>query len=108
MSDQWSRLDELSYGFRRLFIILVAIEADVRYTILDEPFSSIMPVHNELIISAIRSASDRKGLLISDHQFRTLLSVTDKLYLIFDQHVKLLNSHSELIDYGYLSKGTSL
>lgn len=102
------KLGELSYGFRRLFVILVAIEANVRYTILDEPFSSIMPVHNELIIAAIKSVVHRKGILLSDHQYRTVLSITDKLYLLHKNGIELIKNYAELIEYGYLSEGTTL
>lgn len=102
------KLGELSYGFRRLFVILVAIEANVRYTILDEPFSSIMPVHNELIIAAMKSVVHRKCILLSDHQYRTVLSVTDKLYLLHNNGIKLLENYSELIEYGYLPEGATL
>lgn len=100
-----SEVRDLSYGTTRLLVTLVALHADVQYTVLDEPFSNVAPVHSELIVKTIKKVSARKGILISDHQFRTVLSVTDKLYLIVDKRIKLLNGFSDLVTYGYLSEG---
>ena len=101
-----AKVGTLSYGTVRLLVTLISLNADVRYTVLDEPFSNVMPVHNDLIVATIKEVSSRKGILISDHQFRTVLSVTDKLYLIVNKRIKLLYEFSELVTYGYLSEGT--
>ncbi|MFK8162676.1 MAG: ATP-binding cassette domain-containing protein [Lewinella sp.] len=108
LEDRSSEIRELSYGTTRLLVTLVALHADVQYTVLDEPFSNVAPVHAQLLVDTIKEVSTRKGILISDHQFRTVLSVTDKLYLIVDKRVKLLNGSADLITYGYLSEGTDL
>ena len=100
------RLGELSHGAGRLFVTLLLLEADTRYTVLDEPFSNVMPVHNELLTETIRRVKSRKAVLLSDHQYRTVLPVTDDLYLIADKHIRKLKSDRELVDYGYLRKGT--
>ncbi|NJC27549.1 P-loop NTPase family protein [Neolewinella antarctica] len=96
----------MSFGTTRLLAVLVALNADVRYTVLDEPFSNIMPVHNDIVTETINEVKGRKGILLSDHQYRTVLSVCDKLYLIVDKSIKLLGSPEELVTYNYLSDGT--
>ncbi|WP_116108920.1 ATP-binding cassette domain-containing protein [Lewinella sp. IMCC34191] len=96
------RLETLSLGTARLLLCLIALGADTRYTVLDEPFSNVMPVHNELLLDALRKARARKGVLLSDHQYRTVLDVADTLYLIVDRRIRLLRDPGELTELGYL------
>ena len=101
------RLAVLSKGTARLLLCLIALRADTRFTVLDEPFSNVMPVHNELLVDALREAQQRKGVLLSDHQYRTVLDVADTLYLIVDRRIRLLRDPAELIELGYLSENVS-
>ena len=101
------RLGELSFGTARLLLCLIALRADTRYTVLDEPFSNVMPVHNEMLIAAIRAARARKGILLSDHQYRTVLDVANTLYLILDRRIRLLRDPGELSELGYLPDGAA-
>ena len=96
------RLAVLSKGTARLLLCLIALRADTRFTVLDEPFSNVMPVHNELLFDALREAQKRKGVLLSDHQYRTVLDVADTLYLIVDRRIRLLRGPEELSELGYL------
>ena len=96
----------LSQGLRKLFITLVSLEADVEFTILDEPFSGVMPIYNDLIIAQIESVKDRKGILISDHQYKTLLPIADKIYLIHDKSIRLMENNYDLEKFEYLPTGT--
>ena len=110
MFNEYARspLSDMSYGLSRLLVTLILLNAPVSYTVLDEPFSNIMPVHNEVLVKTINQVKQRKGVFISDHQYRTVLSVCDKLYLIVDERIRLLNSAGELITYGYVPAGTVL
>ena len=101
------RLEVLSGGTGRLLFCLLALRADTQYTVLDEPFSNGMPVHNELLIHALRAAQKRKGVLLSDHHYRTVLDVADTLYLIVEQRIRLLRDPGELNDLGYLPESVS-
>ncbi len=105
---EWQQhpLRDLSHGTARLFVTLLVLEADTRYTVLDEPFSNVMPVHNELLLEVLQRVKSRKAILLSDHQYRTVLPVTDNLYLIADQRIRKLTDAQELIDLGYLREGT--
>ncbi len=97
-----TQLRDLSHGTERLLVTLVALEADTRYTILDEPFSNVMPLHNDMLTDTIRRVTTRKGVLLSDHQYRTVLAVADELYLIADRRIRKLTAVAELVDFGYL------
>ena len=101
------RLETLSPGTARLLLCLIALRADTRFTVLDEPFSNVMPVHNELLLAALQEARARKGILLSDHQYRTVLDVADTLYLIADRRIRLVDDPGDLVALGYLPKGAA-
>ena len=101
------RLGTLSLGTVRLLLCLIALRADTRFTVLDEPFSNVMPVHNELLAAALGEARRRKGILLSDHQYQTVLDVADTLYLIVDRRIRLVGDPGDLVELGYLPKGAA-
>jgi lipopolysaccharide export system ATP-binding protein len=56
--------------------------------LLDEPFAGIDPIAVEDIQNIIQSLSDRNiGVLITDHNVRETLSITDRAYLLYDGQI---------------------
>lgn len=96
------RFSELSGGGRRLLEVLLVLEADSKFTILDEPFSHIMPIHIELVKDSITKMKKRKGILITDHQYKNVLEVSDELHLLKDGRFKKINTELELKESGYI------
>jgi lipopolysaccharide export system ATP-binding protein len=75
----------LSGGERRRVEIARALSIKPRFILLDEPFSGIDPLavdDLQKIISNMKSAGI--GVLITDHNVRETLSVTDRAYIIND------------------------
>jgi len=75
----------LSGGERRRVEIARALCINPKFILLDEPFSGIDPIavlDLQKIISNMRSAGI--GVLITDHNVRETLSVTDRAYIIND------------------------
>jgi lipopolysaccharide export system ATP-binding protein len=73
----------LSGGERRRVEIARALCIQPRFILLDEPFSGIDPIavlELQKIISTLKAAGI--GVLITDHQVRETLSVTDRAYII--------------------------
>jgi len=75
----------LSGGERRRVEISRTLAIDPDFILLDEPFAGVDPIAVEDIQAIIHSLKERKiGVLITDHNVRETLSITDRSYLLFD------------------------
>jgi lipopolysaccharide export system ATP-binding protein len=78
----------LSGGERRRVEIARALSINPTFILLDEPFSGIDPIavlDLQKIISELRASGI--GILITDHNVRETLSVTDRAYIINDGRI---------------------
>ena len=79
---------QLSGGERRRTEICRALVIDPDFILLDEPFAGIDPIAVEDIQNIIQSLSDRNiGVLITDHNVRETLSITDRAYLLYEGQI---------------------
>ncbi|GAB3932643.1 ATP-binding cassette domain-containing protein [Larkinella terrae] len=99
------RIGKLSGGERRLVEILLILKSDSAFVLLDEPFSHLMPVQVELLQETIRQESRRKGILLSDHLYRTVLDLSDSVYYLHPggRTIRLASPEQDLKDMGYLN-----
>jgi lipopolysaccharide export system ATP-binding protein len=75
----------LSGGERRRVEIARALVTEPKFILLDEPFSGIDPITVEEIQKIIASLKKKGlGILITDHNVRETLEVTDRAYIICD------------------------
>ena len=81
----------LSGGERRRVELARALAASPEFILLDEPFTGIDPIAIGEIKDNIRKLSEEKGLgvLITDHNPKATLSITDRAYVIFDGKIKI-------------------
>ena len=80
-----TRGDLLSGGERRRTEIARALSVDPAYILLDEPFAGVDPIAVEDIQMIIKELKEKKiGILITDHNVRETLSITDRAYLLFE------------------------
>jgi lipopolysaccharide export system ATP-binding protein len=78
-----SKAMSLSGGERRRLEIARALVSDPQIILLDEPFTGIDPVTIDSIQTVIRDLRDRGiAILITDHQVRETLEITDRSYVI--------------------------
>jgi lipopolysaccharide export system ATP-binding protein len=78
----------LSGGERRRVEIARALVTRPKFILLDEPFSGIDPITVEEIQKIIhRLKESGLGILITDHNVRETLSVTDRAYIIFEGEI---------------------
>ena len=88
----------LSGGERRRVELARALAASPEFILLDEPFTGIDPIAIGEIKDNIRKLSEEKGLgvLITDHNPKATLSITDRAYVIFDGKIKIQGKSVEV------------
>ncbi len=83
-----SKAYTLSGGERRRTEIARALVMKPKFILLDEPFSGIDPIAVEDIQKIIFDLKTRNiGVLITDHNVRETLTITDRAYLLFEGEI---------------------
>jgi len=83
-----NRADSLSGGERRRTEITRALVSRPSFLLLDEPFAGVDPIAVEDIQNIVRDLKNRGiGVLITDHNVRETLSITDRAYLMFEGQI---------------------
>ena len=78
----------LSGGERRRVEIARSLCMDPDFVLLDEPFAGVDPIAVEEIQSIVNSLKERNiVVLITDHNVRETLSITDRSYLLFNGQI---------------------
>ena len=78
----------LSGGERRRVEIARSLCMDPDFILLDEPFAGVDPIAVEEIQEIVHSLKQKDiGVLITDHNVRETLSITDRSYLLFDGQI---------------------
>lgn len=94
-----SKAYTLSGGERRRLEITRALVTNPSFLLLDEPFSGIDPI---VVAEAQEIIKDLKarglGILLTDHNVRETLSITDRAYLIADGRILVSGSADDLIN----------
>tara|TARA_B100000214_G_C23932170_1_gene611322 strand:+ start:43 stop:783 length:741 start_codon:yes stop_codon:yes gene_type:complete len=89
----------LSGGERRRVEIARCLCMDPDFVLLDEPFAGVDPIAVEEIQTIIYSLKDKDiGVLITDHNVRETLSITDRSYLLFDGQILKSGTSEYLAD----------
>ncbi len=94
-----SKAFTLSGGERRRLEITRALVTNPSFILLDEPFSGIDPIvvsEAQEIIKELRNKG--LGILLTDHNVRETLSITDRAYLIADGKILISGTADELIN----------
>jgi len=83
-----SQGNTLSGGERRRVEIARCLCMDPDFILLDEPFAGVDPIAVEEIQGIVYSLKKKEiGVLITDHNVRETLSITDRSYLLFDGQI---------------------
>ena len=83
-----SKGNTLSGGERRRVEIARCLCMDPDFILLDEPFAGVDPIAVEEIQGIVNSLKKKEiGVLITDHNVRETLSITDRSYLLFDGQI---------------------
>ncbi|MEK6530434.1 MAG: LPS export ABC transporter ATP-binding protein [candidate division NC10 bacterium] len=87
----------LSGGERRRLEITRALITSPRYLLLDEPFTGIDPIAIGDIQEIVARLRERGiGILITDHNVRETLAITDRAYILYDGKILVSGTAMEL------------
>ena len=87
----------LSGGERRRLEITRALVTNPRYLLLDEPFTGIDPIAIGDIQEIVGQLKERGiGVLITDHNVRETLAITDRAYILYDGRILASGTAMEL------------
>lgn len=104
----------LSGGERRRTEIARALAADPSYLLLDEPFAGVDPIAVQEIQSIIAHLKNRGiGILITDHNVRETLAITDRAYILHQGKILVSGpskavAQDEIARKFYLGEGFTL
>ncbi len=87
----------LSGGERRRLEITRALVIDPAFILLDEPFVGVDPIAVLEIQKIIQQLKQRGiGIMLTDHNVRETLSITDRAYILYEGRILLSGSAQEL------------
>jgi lipopolysaccharide export system ATP-binding protein len=95
-----NKANGVSGGERRRLEIARSLIMNPKLIMLDEPFAGIDPKTVSEIQAEIRALAERHniGILMTDHQFRETLEVTDRCYCIREGRVFAYGNRQEILN----------
>jgi len=102
------KIGTLSLGERRYFEIVLISRLPHPFLFLDEPFSMVEPLFQDLIKDLLIELKKEKGIIITDHYYRTVLDVSDRKMIIRDGKIIEIENTFDLIKNGYLTESKIL
>jgi lipopolysaccharide export system ATP-binding protein len=110
-----SRAEVLSGGERRRLEIARSLVHDPILLLLDEPFAGVDPITVQEIQGILRRLVKQRGIavLLTDHNVRETLAITDRSYIIADGRILRQGTPSalvadEVVRRTYLGEGFSM
>ncbi len=95
-----SRAEVLSGGERRRLELARSLVHDPAILLLDEPFAGVDPITVQEIQKILRRLRETKriAILLTDHNVRETLAITDRSYIIASGRILRAGRPSELVD----------
>lgn len=89
---------QLSGGERRRVEIARALAIEPRFLLLDEPFTGIDPITVSELKGLVRHLKGKGiGILLTDHNVRDALTVTDRAYILHQGRILTWGTSEELV-----------
>lgn len=100
------RLNNLSYGQKKKFLISFGIATHVRWLILDEPTNGLdIPSKSQFRKILASAIDDNRSIIISTHQVRDLATLIDHVIILDEGKIKFFHSTIEIskrLSFGFL------
>jgi lipopolysaccharide export system ATP-binding protein len=89
---------QLSGGERRRVEIARALVTEPKFMLLDEPFAGIDPIAVADLQKVVSQLRDQGlGVLITDHNVRETLNITDRAYILYEGQIVLSGTAAEIV-----------
>ncbi|MGI4806459.1 MAG: ATP-binding cassette domain-containing protein [Janthinobacterium lividum] len=100
---QHKKPDQLSGGELRQIETLIILYSKAKYILLDEPFIHLSPIQAAEFKEIIRLRAKSKGIIVTDHQYRSILEISDRVFLLKDGYTNSIHETADLIKHGYIN-----
>lgn len=94
--------DQLAGGTIRIFENLLILYSPSQFSFFDEPFTGLSPVMIEKLLECFEREKRNKGMLVTDHQYRHVMGISDDLFLLLNGKTYFMRNEKDLIQRGYL------
>lgn len=101
---QSNTFKELSGGEARIAEMVLTLMTEAEFCILDEPFSNISPNYVQKMQNLIHEQKRYKGIIISDHMYKSIMEIADYLFLLRDGYTFPIRKREDLIQHGYIRR----
>ena len=89
---------QLSGGERRRVEIARALVLEPSFMLLDEPFAGIDPIAVADLQNSVATLKEKGlGILITDHNVRETLSITDRAYILFEGRIEMAGTSEQIV-----------
>ena len=102
LSFKNKKIHELSTGELRYLEVKILLYNNSRFCLLDEPFSALSPIMIDKISKMIRYHSKKKGILITDHNYKEIIKISSKIILLKNGKSIPIRDLNDLVTYNYL------
>jgi ABC-type lipopolysaccharide export system ATPase subunit len=99
-----TKVNLLSGGELRYLEIKLLLNLPSKFVLLDEPFNGISPIIVQAVSELIKSHSKSKGIILTDHDYHSVLDVANRYYLLSDGYLRSISGRSDLVRLGYLNR----
>ncbi len=99
-----NKVNSLSGGELRYLEIKLLLNLPSKFVLLDEPFNGISPIIVQAVTELIKSHSKSKGIILTDHDYHSVLDVANRYYLLSDGYLRSISGRSDLVRLGYLNR----
>ena len=96
------QIRHLSSGELRYLEIKIVLSNPSKFVLLDEPYNGLSPLMVDIVNEMIKTNSEKKGIIITDHNYKNVIKISSQIILIKDGKTHYIRNNAELVEKGYL------
>lgn len=96
------KINHLSSGELRYLEIKIVLFNPSKFVLLDEPYNGLSPIMIDAVNELIKVNSGKKGIVITDHNYKNVIKISTQLVLIKEGKTHYIRNNAELVAKGYL------
>ena len=97
-----TKAGNLSGGEQKIIEVFMVFNSNSKFVLLDEPFKGVSPINRGFIKELIQENSKNKGIIVTDHDYSSILEISNEIQLLDNGNLKKISCKEDLIQYGYL------